>query len=157
MRIKYLLNLNLILIFCICNLVTAYSDTIKIWSEQLNVSRDDNISIFSGDVYAEDGRIKLWSDKISIFYNESKNGIHEITAEHNVKIIAEGITAYGNYSKYQVDNDTLIIKGNVIVIEKDNKIQSDELILDLANSTSIMTSKTNNRVTAQISITNNGE
>ena len=36
------------------------------------------------------------------------------------------------------------------MIEKDNKIKSDQLVLDLVNSTSIMTANTNSRVTAQI-------
>ena len=65
------------------------------------------------------------------------------------------MTAYGDFSKYQVDNEELLLEGNVVVIENDNKIQSDQLILDLANSTSIMTAKTNNRVTAQINKFNN--
>ena len=42
-------------------------------------------------------------------------------------------------------------------MEGDNKIESDQLILDLINSTSIMTSKTNSRVTAQINKSINEE
>ena len=148
MRNQYIFNLTLII--CVLNLITAHSDTIKISSEKLNVYRDNNISVFSGNVYAEDDTIKLWSDKVSIFYNESKKSIKEIIAEDNIKIIVNGVTAYGNFSKYQVDNEEILLKGDVVVIEKDNKIQSDQLILDLANSTSIMTAKSNSRVTAQI-------
>ena len=37
-----------------------------------------NISIFSGNAYAEDDTIKLWSDKISIFYDETNKSINEI-------------------------------------------------------------------------------
>ena len=65
------------------------------------------------------------------------------------------MTAYGNFSKYLVDNEEILLEGDVVVIEKDNKIKSDQLILDLANSTSIMTSKSNSRVTAQINKLNN--
>ena len=135
---------------CVFNLITAYSDTIKISSQKLNVYRDNNISVFSGNVYAEDDKIKLWSDKISIFYDEENKSMYEIIAEDSIKIIVNGVTAYGNFSKYQVDNEELLLEGDVVVIEKDNKIQSDQLILDLANSTSIMTAKSNSRVTAHI-------
>ena len=148
MRNKYIFNVTFII--CIFNLITAYSDTIKISSEKLNVYRDNNISVFSGNVYAKDDSIKLWSDKISVFYDDANKNINEIIAENNVKIIVNDLTAYGNFSKYQVDNEELLLEGDVIVIEKDNKIQSDQLILDLANSTSIMTAKSNSRVTAQI-------
>ena len=140
---------------CVFNLITAYSDTIKISSQKLNVYRDNNISVFSGNVYAEDDKIKLWSDKISIFYDEENKSMYEIIAEDSIKIIVNGVTAYGNFSKYQVDNEEILLEGDVIVIEKGNKIQSDQLVLDLANSTSIMTAKSNSRVTAQINKINN--
>ena len=153
MRNQYIFNLTLII--CVLNLITAHSDTIKISSEKLNVYRDNNISVFSGNVYAEDDTIKLWSNKVSIFYDESKKSIHEIIAEDNIKIIVNDVIAYGNFSKYQVDNEELLLEGDVVVIEKDNKIRSDQLILDLVNSTSIMTAKTNSRVTAQINKLNN--
>ena len=142
---------------CLFNLITAYSDTIKISSEKLNIYRDSNISVFSGNVYAEDETIKLWSDKVSIYYDETKKSFYEIIAENNVKIVVNEVTAYGNFSKYRVDSEVLLLEGDVIVIEKDNKIQSDQLILDLVNSTSIMTGKSNSRVTAQINKLNNEE
>tara|TARA_Y100001970_G_scaffold249270_1_gene319613 strand:+ start:284 stop:748 length:465 start_codon:yes stop_codon:yes gene_type:complete len=153
MRNKYIFNV--IFAICVFNLITAYSDTIKISSEKLNVYRDNNISVFSGNVYAEDDTIKLWSDKVSIFYDEANKSINEIIAEDNIKIIVNNVTAYGNFSKYQVNIDEILLEGDVVVIEKDNKIQSDQLILDLANSTSIMTAESNSRVTAQINKSNN--
>mgnify|MGYP001465850215 FL=1 len=153
MKNKFIFNLTFII--CVLNLITAYSDTIKISSEKLNVYRESNISVFSGNVYAEDDTIKLWSDKVSIFYDETNKSMYEIIAENNIKIIVNDVTAYGNFSKYKVDNEVILLEGDVVVIEKDNKIQSDQLILDLANSTSIMTSKSNSRVTAQINKLNN--
>ena len=153
MRNKYIFNI--IFVIYLFNLITAHADTIVISSDKLNVYRDNNISVFSGNVYAEDDKIKLWSDKISMFYDETEKSVYEIVAENNIKIIVNGVTAFGNYSKYKVDNEELLLEGDVVVIEKDNKIQSDQLILDLANSTSIMTAKSNSRVTAQINKLNN--
>ena len=155
MRNKYIFNFTLII--CVFNLITVYADTIRISSERLNVYRDSNISVFTGNVYAEDNKIKLWSDKISMFYDETKKSVNEIVAEGNVKIIVNEVTAYGNFSKYRVDHEELLLKGNVVVIEKDNKIESDQLVLDLINSTSIMTADTNSRVTAQINKLDNEE
>ena len=155
MRNKYIFYVTLVIF--VFNLIKAYSDTIKISSEKLNVYRESNISVFFGNVYAEDDTIKLWSDKVSIFYDETNKSMYEIIAENNIKIIVNDVTAYGNFSKYKVDNEVILLEGDVVVIEKDNKIQSDQLILDLVNSTSIMTAKTNNRVTAQIKKSNSEE
>ena len=153
MRNKYIFNLTVTV--CLFNFITAYSDTIEISSQKLDVYRDKNISVFSGNVYAEDEQIKLWSDKISMFYDETTKNVYKIIAENNVKIIVNGVTAYGNFSKYQLDNEVVLLEGSVIVLEKDNKIRSDKLVLDLKNSTSIMTAKTNQRVTAEINKLNN--
>ena len=155
MRNKYIFIITFII--CVFDFIKVYSDTIKISSEKLNVNRDNNISVFTGNVYAEDDKIRLWSDKISLFYDMNKKGVNEIVAEKNIKIIVNGVTAYGDFSSYQVDNEEILLRGNVIVMEGDNKIESDQLILDLINSTSIMTSKTNRRVTAQINKSNNEE
>lgn len=155
MKYKYILST--VFIIYLFNLSAVYSETIKISSDNLSVERDKNISIFTGNVYAKDDKIELWSDKISIFYDETKKGVYEIIAENNVKIVANEVTAYGNFSKYQVDNQELFIEGDVVVLEKGNKIKSDQLILDLANSTSIMTAKPNSRVTAHIKNLNNDE
>ena len=105
------------------NAVVAHSDTIRISSEKLNVYRNDNTSVFSGNVYAEDKDIKLWSDKISMHYDKSKDSINEIIAENNIKIIVDGLIAYGNYSKYMVYNEKLLLEGEVVVIENNNKIE----------------------------------
>ena len=153
MKNKYIFNLTVTV--CLFNFITAYSDTIEISSQKLDVYRDKNISVFSGNVYAEDEQIKLWSDKISMFYDETTKNVYKIIAENNVKIIVNGVTAYGNFSKYQLDNEVVLLEGSVIVLEKDNKIRSDKLVLDLKNSTSIMTAKTNQRVTAEINKLNN--
>ena len=155
MRNKFIFNITFVI--CVLNIITAHSDTIRVSSEKLNFYRDSNISVFSGNVYAEDNTVKLWSDKISMFYDETKKSVYEIVAENNVKIVVNGVTSHGDFAKYQVDNEELLLEGNVVVIEKDNKIQSDQLILDLATSTSIMTANTNNRVTAQINKLNNEE
>tara|TARA_Y100000768_G_scaffold53627_1_gene35341 strand:+ start:932 stop:1399 length:468 start_codon:yes stop_codon:yes gene_type:complete len=155
MKNKHIFNFTFI--FCLFYLVTAYPDTIKISSEKLNVNRVNNISVFTGKVYAEDDKIKLWSDKLSIFYDKYEKSVSEIVAENNVKIVVNEVTAYGAFSKYKVEYEELLLEGDVIVIEKDNKIRGDQLILDLANSTSIMTAKTNSRVTAQINKLNDEE
>tara|TARA_Y100001970_G_C13873776_1_gene670356 strand:- start:39 stop:506 length:468 start_codon:yes stop_codon:yes gene_type:complete len=155
MKNKHIFNFTFI--FCLFYLVAAYPDTIKISSEKLNVNRVNNISVFTGKVYAEDDKIKLWSDKLSIFYDEYEKSVSEIVAENNVKIVVNEVTAYGTFSKYKVEYEELLLEGNVVVMEKDNKIRGDQLILDLANSTSIMTAKTNSRVTAQINKLNDEE
>ena len=60
------------------------------------------------------------------------------------------LEAYGNYSNYILKNEELYISGNVTLIENKNKIQCEKLLVDIKNSTSIMTAGKESRVTAKI-------
>ena len=43
-----------------------------------------------------------------MFYDDTKKSVYEIVAENNIKIIINGVTAYGDFSKYRVDNEELL-------------------------------------------------
>lgn len=152
--INYLKFLILIYILLI---KTAYSDTIQIDSEKLEILKIDGISIFTGNVYAEDKNLKLWSDKLTIYYDEKLESIINIIAEDNVKIIRLDLEAYGNQSNYILKNEELYISGNVTLIENKNKIQCEQLFVDLKNSISIMTAGKESRVTAKITRKENND
>tara|TARA_Y100001970_G_C14071836_1_gene769869 strand:- start:78 stop:545 length:468 start_codon:yes stop_codon:yes gene_type:complete len=145
--INYLKFLILIYIFFIKN---AFSDTIQIESEKLEILKIDGISIFTGNVYAEDKNLKLWSNKLTVYYDVEQESIINIIAEDNVKIIRLDLEAYGNQSNYILKNEELYISGNVTLIENENKIKCEKLFIDIKNSISIMTAGKESRVTAKI-------
>ena len=145
--IKYLQFISIF--YLIINLAVAANE-LKINSDKLDVDRNSKISIFSGNVYAHNEDIKIWSEKLIIKFNIEDNEIKEIEAENNVKVISQGITATGEKGIYHPDKDIINIYGNVEVSENDNFVTCDELFLDIKNSTSIMKSKSSNRVKAFI-------
>ncbi len=128
----------------------VYANELKITSQNLEVDRDKKISIFTGNVYAYNIDIQIWSEKLIVKFNENDNKIQLISAENEVKIVREGITATGNESEYNPNENTINMYGDVVVVENQNYIKSDELFLDLNNSTSIMRSITSKRVEAFI-------
>ena len=136
-------------IFFISSNIT-YADTLKISSKQLEVVRKEGLSVFTGDVYAEDKTIKIWSEKLSVLYDDKIEKVREIIAEENVKIIRDDLEAYGDYSSYKPKINELLLSGNITVIQNNNKINCDQLTVDLENSTSIMTSSIDGRVRVKI-------
>ena len=141
----YISVLNLLFI------VNGFSNELRIYSNNLVVNRTDKISTFSGNVYAYNQKIQIWSEKLVLRFNENKNEIDQVNAETNVKIMREGITATGETGRYYPKSEVVNLYGNVEVIENDNFVKCDELFLDLKNSMSIMKSNTSNRVEAFIS------
>ena len=143
----YIIIINLLLI------INSYSNELKITSENLEVDRENRISIFSGDVYAHNKDIRIWSEKLIVKFDNTENEIEQLNAEYSVKIIKEEITATGDIGLYYPKSEKLNLLGNVEVIENNNYVKCDELYLDIKNSTSIMRSNSSKRVEAYI--TNN--
>ena len=140
----YIIIINLLLI------INSYSNELKVTSENLEVDRENRISVFLGDVYAYNEDIKIWSDKLIVKFDNEENEIEELNAENSVKIIKEEITATGDKGVYYPKSEKLNLLGNVEVIEKNNYVKCDELYLDIKNSTSIMRSNSSKRVEAYI-------
>ena len=133
--------------------INSYSNELKVTSENLEVDRENRISVFSGDVYAYNKDIRIWSEKLIVKFDNTKNEIEQLNAEYSVKIVKEEITATGDIGVYYPKSEKLNLLGNVEVIEKNNYVKCDELYLDIKNSTSIMRSSSSKRVEAYI--TNN--
>ena len=146
----------ILIIFILSFLNTSASESgITIISNKLNVEMNKRKSIFTGDVHAYNETLKVWSDEMTIKLKTEKDEIKEILANGNVKIIrlVEGSEIYGDTANYSLEEEIIIITGNVVVIENGNLVSGNELVVDLKSSSSIMLGSDSNRVEAVI--TNN--
>ena len=139
-----------IFIFYSLFILNSFSEELKITSDKLEIDRSNKISIFTGNVYLYNKDLKLWGEKLTVFFNEEDDEIKEIQAEKNVKIIKQEITAFGDKGFYIPQLNVINLRGNVEVQENKNYVKCDELVLDIKNSTSIMKSASSNRVEAFI-------
>jgi|TARA_A100001011_G_scaffold366441_1_gene418991 lipopolysaccharide transport protein LptA len=129
---------------------SAYAKQIKIISDTLEIIRAENISIFSGNVYAIEDNLEVWSEKLIVTSSKDENEIKEINAKGNVKIVREEISINGDKALYDPIQNKLFVFGKVEVLQNQSIILCDKIILDLENSSSIMSSDTNKRVEALI-------
>ena len=81
--LKYFLITFLLIFFT----NAASAKQIKIISDKLEIIRTKNISIFSGNVYAVEESLEIWSEKLTINSNKDETKIREISAHCNVKIV----------------------------------------------------------------------
>ena len=129
---------------------SANAEQIKIISDELEVIRSENISIFSGNVYALRDNLEIWSKELIITSSKDKNEIKEIKAHGNVKIIRKELSINGDKARYDPIQNKLFVFGKVEVLQDRSIILCDKIIVDLENSSSIMSSNTNKRVEAVI-------
>ena len=149
---KKISSLFLIIFSLMITNVSSKEDGINIVSNELNVDMDQRTSTFTGDVYANDENLKVWSDKMIIILKTDKDEIKEILASGNVKIIrlSNGSEIYGDIANYFLEDEIIIVTGNVLVKENNNQVSGSKLTVDLKSSSSIMVGSDSNRVEAVI-------
>lgn len=132
--------------------VSSRDSQINIVSDKLNTDMNERRSIFTGNVYAYNKELQVWSDEMTINLKKNKDEIKEILASGNVKIIRliEGSIIHGDMADYSLEQKIIVITGNVTVIENGNQVSGNKLIVDLNNSSSIMSGSESNRVEAII-------
>ena len=74
----------------------------------------------------------------------------EINAHGNVKILREELSIHGNKAKYHPNKNELVVFGEVEVLQNKNIILCDKIVVDLENSSSIISSGSDSRVEALI-------
>ena len=129
---------------------SANAKQIKIISDKLEIIRAENISIFSGSVYAVEDNLKIWSEKLIMTSSKDEKEIKEINAHGDVKIVREELSINGDKALYDPIQNKLFVFGKVEVLQNQSIILCDKIIVDLENSSSIMSSNSNKRVEAVI-------
>ena len=123
---------------------------IKIISDKLEIIRTENISIFSGNVHAVEDNLKIWSERLIMTSSKDEKKVKEINAHGNVKIVREELSINGDKARYDPIQNKLFVFGKVEVLQDQSIILCDKIIVDLENSSSIMSSDSNKRVEALI-------
>ena len=142
---------NFLITFLLVLIVnSASAKQIKIISDKLEVIRTENISIFSGNVYALEDNLKIWSEKLIMTSSKDEKEIKEINALGDVKIVREELSINGDTALYDPIQHKLFVFGNVEVLQNQSIVLCDKIIVDLENSSSIMSSDSDKRVEALI-------
>lgn len=139
---------NLFIIFLFIN--SANAEQIKIISDKLEIIRTENISIFSGNVYAIEDNLEIWSEKLIVTSSKDESEVKKINADGDVRIVREELSINGDKASYDPIQNKLFVFGKVEVLQNQSIILCDKIIVDLENSSSIMSSDTNKRVEALI-------
>ena len=129
---------------------SADAKQIKIISDKLEIIRAEHISIFSGNVYAVEDNLEIWSEELIVTSSKDEKEVKEINAHGNVKIAREELFINGDKARYDPIQNKLFVFGKVEVLQNQSIILCDKIIVDLENSSSIMSSDSNKRVEALI-------
>lgn len=111
------------------------SAPIEISADALEVLQAEQVAVFSGNVDAIQGDMRLQASNIRVHYNSgggTGGEISRIDATGNVHVSSATETARGDSAVYNVVGEEVTMEGNVVLTQGGNVIQGDRLTIDLA-------------------------
>lgn len=116
---------------------------IEIAADALEVQQENQIAVFSGNVDAQQGNIKLRAERLWVHYQEGANedaaqAISKIDAEGQVFFSSGSETAEGDQGTYDVDNGVITLTGRVVLTQGNNVIKGNRVVFDLTTGQSTM-------------------
>ncbi|MCE3006366.1 MAG: hypothetical protein LW853_05990, partial [Rickettsiales bacterium] len=131
---------------------------IEIASDLLEVLQNEKKAIFSGNVIATQGTIKMRAASMTVFYREEQpatgaatpeartpadsealgKGIYRIDADGNVIFTTPTETAQGAKAIYDVDKQTITLSGQVTLTRGKNILKGTAMTYNLATGRSIL-------------------
>jgi lipopolysaccharide export system protein LptA len=132
---------------------------IEINADELEVFQGENRAVFTGNVVAIQGMVRLKSDRMNVFYtasessktasknkakvkqetNPAQGGIDRIEVTGNVFLSTPTETASGTQGEYDVKGQEVRLSGNVVLTRDKNTLKGDRLVYSFATGKSLLT------------------
>ncbi len=112
------------------------SAPIEIVADALEVRQAENLAIFSGEVVAGQGTLRLTADLLTVTYaaeegDADTGAIQNMRADGNVFLSNGAETAQGAWAEYDVASGMIRMGGNVVLTQGGNAISGATLVIDL--------------------------
>ena len=107
---------------------------IEITSSNLEVRQAENLAVFTGNVVAGQGTLRLTADSLNVHYNDAggeTGAIERIVAAGNVLLCNGSETAEGETGAYDVAAGRIRMEGSVVLAQGGNAIAGPRLEIDL--------------------------
>ncbi len=103
---------------------------VVITSQTLTADNKNHTAVFEGSVVAKTGDLVIYSDKMTVFYDNSDNKIKKILASGNVKVHNRERAIFSDEAVYFSNDDMekIIFRGNPRAVEGENVITGTRII-----------------------------
>jgi lipopolysaccharide export system protein LptA len=128
--------------------VLAAENPVKVTADTFVVDQNAATATFSGNVVVIRDDLTVWADKVEVRYG--KGGIQDIetlVASGHVKLKTTDQEAVGATATFSPKTQILKLSGNVTVTNSSGTLNGPELVLNLAEQTTVFSSKGGGRVT----------
>ena len=102
-----------------------------ITSETLVADNKNNTAIFEGAVTAKTDTMTMYSDKMTVYYDNSESKVKKIHAVGHVKVNKEERVLFSHEAIYMEDGEKIIFTGNPKAVDGENVISGKQIIFYL--------------------------
>lgn len=107
---------------------------IEIAADSLEVREAEQIGVFTGDVVAGQGKLRLKAQTLTVWYGDGggeTGDIRRVRAEGDVFLSSDAETARGDWAEYNVEKGAIEMGGGVTLTQGENAISGQTLSIDL--------------------------
>lgn len=119
-------------------IATKEKKPIVITSNTLTADNNNNTAVFEGSVVAKTDDIIIYSDKMTVFYDNSEGKLTKIYASGNVKVHRKERAIFSREATYLDEEEKIIFTGEPKAVEGENVITGTQIIYFLKDDRSIV-------------------
>ncbi|MFK7878726.1 LptA/OstA family protein [Roseobacter sp.] len=112
---------------------------VEVTAENLAVDQATGTAVFTGNVVAAQGEMRLSSKRLLVVYRENTQGIERLEATGDVVLVSGPDAAESESADYNIDDGTIVMRGNVLLTQGPSALTADQMTVQLDSGTAQMT------------------
>lgn len=111
---------------------------VEVTADNLSVDQATGTAIFTGNVVAAQGAMRLSTKKLLVVYREDTQGIERMEATGDVVLVSGPDAAESERADYNIDDGTIVMRGNVLLTQGPSALTADQMTVQLTDGTAQM-------------------
>lgn len=112
---------------------------VEVTSESLSVDQASGAAVFTGNVVAAQGEMRLTAGTIRVEYADDGEGIARLIASDGVTLVSPTDAAEAAEAVYTIASGTVVMSGDVLLTQGGAAISGQSLTVNLTDGTGTMT------------------
>lgn len=109
-----------------------------ITSDSLVADNKNSTAVFEGSVVARTDDMTIYSDKMTVFYDNANSKINRIEASGNVRVLKKERAIFSEQAVYLDSEQKIIFNGNPKAVEGENVITGTQIIFFLKDDRAVV-------------------
>jgi lipopolysaccharide export system protein LptA len=114
---------------------------VEVTSDSLSVDQASGSAVFTGNVVASQGDMRLAAGLIRVEYTADGKGIDRLVASDGVTLVSATDAAEAAEAVYTIADGTVVMTGNVLLTQGNAAISGEALTVNLKDGTGQMTGR----------------